>query len=1013
MNWLPQFSVERPISTLMLFLAIVVLGLVSWSQIALEFLPGSFSGNSLYVYVPYADAQPRETEEKLTLPIEDALSDIQGLSLMKSRSRSGATSLNLSFHRSADMDGVYNDIVDRMERLLPSLPEEVHEYYIYKWDASDTPIMWVGVGMEGTPEEQYELLYNVVNKKLSRIPGVGQVDAWGPDPKAIFIDFSRDALMRHGVSQYQILQDLRAESFQLPSGRLNENGTLRYLRSFAKLDGMESFEDFPIKNNLTLSDVASINYRLSLSADLSRINGKDGAGLSIRKESDANTIETTTAIKEAFEELKGKHPLEFFPFFDQGEIISSSLNNLKNAALTGGLFAIIILYLFLRNTPMTLIIAGCIPFTLLFSVGLMYMNGGTLNILSLMGLMLSVGMVVDNAIVIVESIYARRVNGEESHSAAILGSNEVGLAITLSTLTTVAVFLPLIVMNQDSSYSFFLQEIGFPIVISLVASLLAALLFTPLSTTFLKPQSLKIPRWISWTGTQYKNILSHIVHNRRDSILGLLLLLTITYLLPMQSVGCADQGGGRMGDFEINFEVPPQYGYYQRVDVIKRMEAFIEENRENWGVRFYVCRLRATQNNGDCDVTFEEETPIPQEKILEHAQNNIPTITGVRTSIGWDGSGDRNTSFSLQLHGENTSTLETIADRVIPMIEKIHGVVSVESELEDDDRPEIQLLLDREALTRYGLSARNVAWTVASALRSNALQKQVIDDNEVDVVARFRYQDRSDIDVLLNFPVISPTTLNTVPLGHLVTLKNAPTLGSIRRTNRKTSFPLTINISPDVDKREIRTKTNSMLALAQFPDGYGFTPPFDVDELTDHSAMLLSLIMSIALVFLIMGALFESFLLPLAIITTIPMAILGAYWSLYLSGSGMDNIAVIGIVILIGVVVNNGIVLIELVNRLRIEGVSRIEAIIEAGERRFRPIMMTTLTTVFGLVPMAFGTPSPGSISYTSLGKVVVGGMTAGTFLTLFFVPLLYLALDDMRKGAANWLGWMTKKDSV
>ena len=189
MNWLPRFSVERPISTLMLSFGNHCSGFISWGQIALEFLPGSFSGSSLYVYIPYADAQPRETEEKVTLPTEDALSDIQGLSEMNSRSRTGATSFNLSFHRSTDMDGVYNDIVDRMERLLPSLPDEVEEYYIYKWDASDTPIMWVGVGLDGTPEERYELLYNVVNKKLSRIPGVGQVDAWGPDPKAVLLTF--------------------------------------------------------------------------------------------------------------------------------------------------------------------------------------------------------------------------------------------------------------------------------------------------------------------------------------------------------------------------------------------------------------------------------------------------------------------------------------------------------------------------------------------------------------------------------------------------------------------------------------------------------------------------------------------------------------------------------------------------------------------------------------------------------------------------------------------------------
>ena len=266
--------------------------------------------------------------------------------------------------------------------------------FIYKWDASDAPIMWTGLGMEGTPEEKYRLLYKIVKPQLDRSAGVGDVRAWGPDPKQIFISFSRDKLHKHRLSQYELLQSLRAENFQMPSGKINENGEVRYVRSLARLDGLDALSRFPVGDTIVLSDVADIDYRLARTADIARIQGKSGAGLGIRKESDANTVETAQILRARMAEISSETGVEFYPFFDQGEIIESALDNLINAALTGGLFAVVVLYFFLRNMSMTLLIAACIPFTLIASVGAVYAAGGSLNVLSLMGLMIAVGMVV-------------------------------------------------------------------------------------------------------------------------------------------------------------------------------------------------------------------------------------------------------------------------------------------------------------------------------------------------------------------------------------------------------------------------------------------------------------------------------------------------------------------------------------------------------------------------------------------------------------------------------------------
>ncbi|MBM74270.1 MAG: hypothetical protein CMK59_02615 [Proteobacteria bacterium] len=1010
MNWLPQLSVDRPITSIMFFISICVLGIIAWIRIPIELLPKGTASGNLWVQVPYTDSQPRATEEAITLPVEDRLSDIEGLKSIRSTSRAGNASFSLEFHRSISMDNAYNSVVDRLERAMLDLPDEADRYYIFKWDASDAPIIWLAAGIDGNEEDRHNVLNDIIKPKFERVPGVGSVDAWGPAPKKIFVGFSRDALMNHRLNQFEIIQKIRSESFQMPNGRMVENGTVSYVRSLAQINNLEALKQFPASENLSLNQVANISMNLALSGDISRIQGKQGAGVSIRKESDANTVATTSALLEAMEDLKSNHPVDFFVFFNQGELIKGALNNLKESAMTGGFFAVFILYLFLRNLSMTLLIAACIPFTLVMSVATLYLRGSSLNLLSLMGLMLAVGMVVDNAIVVVESIYAKRLDGESAKSAAVSGSVEVALAISLSTLTTVAVFLPVILMNQDTEYSLFLIELGFPIVIALGASLLAALAFTPLTTTFLKSErgDLVVPRGVIWLTQKYRSILKWILNQKSDSILALLCLSVLTIALPVRSVGCSSTDEDA-SEFVINYEVPPQLNYNERLNVVKKIEEVVEDNKERWGVRFYYSRINNGSNNGRCEVYLHEDKDkslVSSEIAIKEAQDKLPEIPGVEMNIGWSGSYAESRSFELILRGDQTSTLEDLAKDTAQVLKGVEGVMSVDLALEEGSLPELQLSVNRQSASRYGLSAQTIAWTVASALRSNDLPDQKIGSKSIDVIARFQYSDRSDMNKLLDFPVLSTSTMQLVPLRKLVDIKTAPSLQTIRRRNRTSSYPISISISENANIDTVRSNVNVALSELEFPTGYGFDPPFDPDDLEDQTAMQLSLLMSIVLVFLIMGALFESFLLPMAIITTIPMAALGAFWVLYISDSGMDNIAGIGLVILVGVVVNNGIVLIENINRLREAGLDRNTAILEGGTRRLRPILMTALTTIFGLLPMAFGGTSEGGISYASMGKVVTGGLATGTFLTLFFVPLLYVLLDDMKEGASRWLAW-------
>ncbi|MFT4974223.1 MAG: HAE1 family hydrophobic/amphiphilic exporter-1 [Myxococcota bacterium] len=1018
LRWLPELSVRRPVTVVMFFFALCVLGAIAWSRIPLELMPGRFSPSSLWLSVPYPGATPRENEAAILLPVEEQLSTLPGLKEMSGSAGSGSVSFSLEFHRSMAMDEAYNAVVDRMERTMPDLPDDVERYYIYRWNPADTPIIWAGVSLGPDVEYPYQLAEEVIKARLERVDGVGQVEVWGADPRQVYVDFSLDALSEHGVSLYEVIQNLGSDNFQLASGRMTDRGQVRYVRSLARYADLDELRRAPIREGVVVEDVAEIFYGTVSSASINRIDGLEGIGLAVSKESDANTVETAERVIAAMAELELEPRAQgtrFFTFFDQGDIIEGSIDDLLTSAAYGGAFAVIVLLAFLRDIRMTVLIAACIPFTLLLTVTWMFFNGGSLNLLSLLGLMIAVGMVVDNSIVVVESIYARRSVGESAGSAAIRGTTDVALAITLSTLTTMVVFLPVILMTEDADFSFFMGELGFPVVWALGASLLVALVFTPLTTTLLRggEDAFSEPRWVRFLGGLYQRGLRWVLTRRSDTLLGIVAMAVLTIAVPVKSVGCQDGADSNISEFAIIYGVPASFTYAEREEIVDTYEAYVEEHRAQWGVEVHRSRLRSSETYGRTYVHLAEDRPpgmMSREDVVTAAREELPEMAGVEAQVGWSG-GDQGgvPQFSIVLRGEDTETLARLGEEVRRMIRTVPGVIGALPDLEEDGGDEMRLVVDREAAARYGVGAQQIGQTVSFALRGTGLPDYHDGDIEVDVFARFRLEDRADVDRLLDFPMFSPTAMGSVPLRALVDTDVGRGLGTIRRTNRQTSWPITVDVDPDADMAVVRGTVDAALAQLSFPRGYTWNQPSFADRAEDDAARNLALLLSVTMVFLIMGVLFESFLLPLSIITTIPMALFGVYWTLYLTRTPLDVMGGVGLVILVGVVVNNGIVLIDLVTRLR-ETMSRTDALVEAGRRRMRPILMTALTTIFGLLPMAVGSSTFIGIPYAPMGRVVAGGMIAGTLLTLFFVPYLYSVLDDIRDSAARWAGWVARR---
>ncbi len=1008
---LPSLAVRRPVTVGMLFVAICVLGALAVRAVPLQMMPSGFSPPWIWAWFPYEDGTPLETERNLVQPVEEQLATISGLKSLESTAAENYASFSLQFHQSMDLDEAYNAVVDRLERTRAELPEDADQYGVYRFNPDDEPIQWIGVSLpEDLKEDPHELMTTLVQKRLERVEGVGKIEVYGTDPKRLFIDFDRDAVFAHGVNLYEVLPRLAQDNFQLSSGRLTERGQRFYVRSMGRYADLEQLQATQLKPGVRLSDVAEVGFRRELSASINHIDGQAGRFVAVYKESSANTVQVSWDTREAFEELV-KHPrtgaMSGAFLFDQGKLITDSIENLVVTAIQGGAFAVVILFLFLREVRMTLLIAACIPFSLLLTVTTIHYTGGSVNLLSLLGLMIAVGMVVDNAIVVVETIYRRRQRGASPREAAIQGTGEVNLAITLSTMTTMVVFLPVILMSDDAMFSFFFGAMGFPVVFALGASLLAALLFTPLGTLLLPRQNLaEDPKILRWMTRHYRRLLSRVLARPLDAFITLASVILVTVLIPGGAVSCSDESEEHLNDFTVGFEVPASFNYYERLAVVEAFEGLIDDHREEWAVEIHRARMHAGSNRGYLNVRLDEDTEsgLPRDKVIEEVERLLPEKAGVRSWIGW-GEGrsrDRSTAISLQLEGLESEVLLGLAEQMLVRLRQQPAFLNAEHNVESSGNEELRLSVDREAITRHGLSASTVGRTLAFAMRGQQLPDFYEGSRPVDVYARFRVEDRADFDRLMDFPLWSPFSGESVPIRAVTEQTVAKGFGNIHRSDRKTGLTLSVQLAPDVEMDDAWAAAANALDGMAFPRGYGWTQGREWEQQEENDrARNLALTLSIILVFLIMGVLLESFLLPMAILTTIPMALLGVWWMLYVTGTALDSMAGVGLVILIGVVVNNGIVLLDLVTQLRREGMERTEALLTAGERRLRPILMTALTTICGLLPMAVGDRTFIGIPYAPLGQVVAGGLATATVLTLFVLPYLYALLDDLR--SASW----------
>ena len=1018
---LPRFSVHRPVTVMMILVAILVLGFIAYTRIRIALFPEGLNRKNLVVFVSVPNGTPSDVELNVVRPIEEIVGTIPGVSSTWSRASSGNCFVRITFNADVDLDDAYAELRDRMDRVMPEMPEEVERINVRRWDENDIPVIEMAVIVPQENEFAQQALEQIVQPGLQRIDGVGNVEIHGLQTKEVIVELQPNRIAAHNIDMAQLIGRLRGQDASLPGGWVLEGGRKFFVRSLGRYTEIAQVADLIIdaERGLRLRDIATIAYREPDEERIYRVDGRPRIGIEIQRAGEGNIVNISHAVVATIEDFKANPALagmSFEVFFDQGLHVQESIANLRNSGLWGGLFAAMVLFVFLRAPRMTAIITLAIPLSLLMTVIVIYFMGWTLNMITMMGLLLSIGLVVDNSIVIVENIYRKRQEGVPARRASIEGASEVGLAVVMATLTTVVVFLPLMLMGGQQELAFYMLQLGVPVIVSLLASLFIALIFIPLAALRLSRGTRHHEiRVVAWSRERYASLLAHALTHRSGAIL-VILLLALSSVYPFKRVQRTDQQRGGEDTVRVFLDMPSGQTLEEADAFISKIEAAImalkdkydisrlESRFETSNARINIVRSRPGNSDWYAVVwrSLQERAGVraprlTREEVEKDLKKQLQIPPGFTMRNSWrDNQQEQGASTSISLYGEDTETLVELAREAERRLLTIPEVIEVDTEL-DRGRDELQIRLDRDQARRLGVEPQAVSSNISYTLRGMLLSRfQRADGREVDINVQLEDAKSTGLDDVRQLTFRNRDG-QMIPLESVASLQVSRSLGEIRREDRQTMLRVTARAQQE-DARKLFQAIDEAMAGMSMPRGYRWDKGsrfFQMEE--NKGAGVFALLMAVSFVFFLMGILFESFILPLAVIISVPFAFLGVSWTLYLTKTPFDMMSTIGVVILVGVVVNNAIVLIDLINRLRADGMPRGEAILLAARHRFRPILMTTFTTACGLIPMALGDARMMDMSYAPLGRTMMGGLLTATFMTLIVVPVFYTCLDDLQ----------------
>jgi HAE1 family hydrophobic/amphiphilic exporter-1 len=803
---------RRPVAITMALVAMLVVGAVAWRMIPLELIPSGLTPPFLFVQVPTLRSAPEDIEASVAIPVEDALATVRGVRHAATRIEPNSASFILQFGDRTDMDDAYNQVRERLERVAPELGDDVGQWLIFKYNPADDPVIWFGATVEEGVEDPARMIEELVVPRLERIPGVSRVDVSGAARRAVAVEIDELLADAAGTNVVELVQRLARENFALSAGSLHFGESQMPVRAMARLQGLEELRAIPVGSSRTLEDVADVYVENRAERAVYRVNRRPGIFIEVYRDSSANTVDLAAEVHRVIDFELAADPraqgLNFHYFFDQGELILGSLRTLQTNALQGAVLAVLVLIVFLRHLAMTLIVAVAIPICLMLTVAVMYFDGWTLNLLSLMGLMLSVGMVVDNAIVVVESIQRRRAEGMPAAEASARGTSDIALAIAVSTMTTVVVFVPIVLMSGNAVISFYLAQIGFPLCVSLLASLAIALLVVPLlSTRALRATAPVEPRWITATEGAYAAVLRWVLRRRGDATV-IVLLVFATIMIPARAVVSTDQSEPNINDFRVFVNLPEAAGWDERVSILLGVEEALWQIRDELGVRDMYTRIGGNRFGRPQVRVFlvdPSERSLTRDETIERALASLVAPPGVTFSVSWEAPTAAGRTTSISVTGPDTRRLAELSDEVARRLRTIEGVVSVRSESNEEGEPEARLRLDRERVFRSGLTAMAVGGLVDFAVRGREVASLALPGGDLPVFVR---GSAAGDNALRNLERVElPGPIEGIALGSVTETQIARGFDRIDRENGRTVVTLTIQTSREDVSGSPKTST--------------------------------------------------------------------------------------------------------------------------------------------------------------------------------------------------------------
>ncbi len=1006
---LPSLSTSRPITFLMVYIAVVAIGLVSLAGIKIDLYP-DIDLPTLTVITSYEGVAPEDIETLITRPIEEAVASVEDVNEVTSTSREGLSIVTVKFKWGKDMDIASLDVREAIDRIRAFLPQEADEPFVFKFSTATMPILFLGVSGGQSLAELRRISEDEIEPRLERIKGVAAAYTQGGREREIHVYADDRRLKSYGLTLDHLVYALRMQNMNLPGGSIEQGRSDFLLRTTGEFKSVSEIDSIVIARHngapVRLRDVAKVEDTFADRAEELRINGKPAVMVMVQKQSTANTVEVCDRVKAQLPAIENLLGVKFGVIMDSSRYIKQSINNLKSVAIEGAILAVIVLLLFLRNIPSTLIIATSIPVSVIATFIAMRFSNVTLNMISMGGLALGIGMLVDSSIVVLENIYRHRERGLTRREAAVYGATEVGNAVTASVLTTIAVFFPVVFVPGIAGIMF--RDMALTVVFSLSCSLLVALTLVPL----LSAKLLRVRRKqeaISSNPEPSKGVghLEKMIRwALRNKLLTLVLagcVLVVSVLSLLRFVGVEFVPMSEPGEFRVFIEMPVG----TRLDItdraVERVEKIILENVPEIETMF----SRVGQGSGfgamfgrsgshQARIWFQV-VPLNKRQrsdveIKQALRPQLTQVPGIRAYFGQEQfveaifGGSR---LAVEIYGYDLNVARDLADEVKRIMESIAGTADVRVSREEG-KPESRIVVDREKAARYGLTVNDVAYAVKTAVQGSIAGRYREGGKEYNIRVRLPEERRLLLEDVM--ATLIPTPLgNPIPLSAIAKMEVVSGPVEIERKGQQRIVTVTGNLTGERDLGSIVEEISRRLENLKTPPDFAVQVAGEAKEINESFRWLgIAFIGAIFLVYMVMASQFESLLHPFVIMFSLPLSFIGVSWMLLATKTTLSINSLIGVIMLAGIVVNNAILLVDYTNLLRARGLGLEEAVVTAAKTRKRPVLMTALTTILAMTPMALGL-GEGSELNAPLARAVIGGLSTSTVLTLIIIPVIYV----------------------